>query len=269
MSVNIIENLFYPLTRNIISLRDKHKGDSCYIFGEGVSLKWFDLKFFNDRIGITVGVLPYHKDFYHINYKYGIVLEPYGFYPFYSYPVGSNNYIYNKTQINYRKRIINQHVNTNYFFHVSNLPVIYRKNIQYIYKSIPDSDLSADYISNQFDCYASSFRGSISLAIYMGFKKIYLLGFDYSHSPSRGLHWYEKGKGIIKSQSIDYEKDFILVAKKYAEIVNVTLDGKSKNLDYITYKDFTGSNPIYRENTEILRDEDLKILSTWPDYNIY
>ena len=89
-----------------------------------------------------------------------------------------------------------------------------------------------------------------------------------THAPRRGLHWYEKSTGIIQ-QNNDYEKDFILAAKNFADIITITLDGKSNHLDYITYKDFTGEDPVYRKNTEIVSPENLKVLSSWPGYTIY
>ena len=41
-----------------------------------------------------------------------------------------------------------------------------------------------------------------------------------------------------------------------------------KYLDYITYKNFTGLNPVHRENMEIISDVDLRILATWSGCNI-
>jgi len=78
----------------------------------------------------------------------------------------------------------------------------------------------------------------------------------------------KKEIGVI-IQDDDYQKYFILTARKYANIITITLAGKSKHLDYITYKDFTGEDPVYRENTEILSLEKLKALSIWPGYTIY
>jgi len=86
--------------------------------------------------------------------------------------------------------------------------------------------------------------------------------------PARIQHWYEKGQGVFCPHK-NYLKDFILTVRKYANIITITLDGKSKHLDYITYKDFTGEDPVYRENTEIVSPEYLEVLSSWPGYTIY
>ena len=47
----------------------------------------------------------------------------------------------------------------------------------------------------------------------MGFDHIYLVGYDYTHIPSRSLHWYEKGRGVFFSHE-NYNKDFFEIAKE-------------------------------------------------------
>lgn len=48
---------------NLEKYKDIHKGETCYIFGDGPSIKWFDLSKFSDHIGISCGVIPFHNDF--------------------------------------------------------------------------------------------------------------------------------------------------------------------------------------------------------------
>ena len=102
----------------------------------------------------------------------------------------------------------------------------------------------------------------------MGFSQIYILGCDYTHQPSRIKHWYEKGKGQIEIHH-EYSKQFLDIAQEYVDITTVTLDGKSEVLPYVSYRDFTGSNPEFKENTDIATLEDLRLLDTYPDYNIF
>jgi hypothetical protein len=106
------------------------------------------------------------------------------------------------------------------------------------------------------------------MAIYMGFDHIYLIGCDYTHVPSRSLHWYEKGQGIFHSQP-EYNKDFFEVAKEFINITTITLDGASDYINSVTYEEYTGSKPIYQENIDLVDDKYLQVLATWPGYNIY
>ena len=42
-----------PLLSKIHPYKDIHKGESCYVMGDGVSVKWFDLSAFSDKIAIV------------------------------------------------------------------------------------------------------------------------------------------------------------------------------------------------------------------------
>ena len=57
-------------------------------------------------------------------------------------------------------------------------------------------------------------------------------------------------------------KAFFQEASKLIKITTITLDGVSNNLEYITYKKFTNTNPIYYENSKLLNDQNIKILSS-------
>jgi hypothetical protein len=135
-------------------------------------------------------------------------------------------------------------------------------------KDIPDDRLGADFISKRIDCYSSVARASILLAIYLGFDHAYLVGFDYTHIPNRGHHWYEKGRGVTYEQK-DYQNEFFDIAKEFIDITTITLNGLGHNLDSISYKNHTGLDPVYRENTDLVDDQYLKVLSTWPGNSIY
>ena len=56
--------------------KDRYKGQSCYIFGDGVSIKWFDLDEFSDKVSITCGLIPWHKKFKSLKVHHSVILEP-------------------------------------------------------------------------------------------------------------------------------------------------------------------------------------------------
>ena len=64
-------------------LEDRHLGEQCYIFGDGVSIQNYDLHNFNNKIGIACNHFPFHKDFKKTNVKYAILSEPFYFMPFF------------------------------------------------------------------------------------------------------------------------------------------------------------------------------------------
>ena len=70
-----------PLLSKIHRYKDSHQGESCYLMGDGVSAKWFDLAAFSHKITIPCGFLPWHKDFKELNVPYMILSETFWFYP--------------------------------------------------------------------------------------------------------------------------------------------------------------------------------------------
>ena len=49
------------IEHKIFKLENKHFGEECYIFGDGVSIKNYDLENFNDKIGIHVIIFHFIK----------------------------------------------------------------------------------------------------------------------------------------------------------------------------------------------------------------
>jgi len=262
----IIYQLFYLRLNKIKKYKNLHKGEECIIFGDGASIKWFDLNSFSDIKSITVGYIPFHNDFKALNCIYCFLVEPYWFYPLVKTTTEPYRYIYNHIQSKYRL-ILKKYPQKQFFINFSNYPVLNGKNINHIFYKLPNSEFITELNSHSINPFHGSFRASITLAIYMGFKKIYLVGFDYTHTPSRNLHWYEKGEGIINDQE-NYEKEFLDIAKKFINIVTITIDGISTKVDYMTYMEFCGKQCKFKENTEFIDKKHLDVLKTWKNYSI-
>ncbi|MES9905371.1 MAG: hypothetical protein ABW168_22185 [Sedimenticola sp.] len=245
-----------------------HKGDSCYVFGDGISIKSMDLSLFDDKVAIASNYLPLHKEFGKLDCRYCVVAAPYFFSHFFGYESIQRRHMNGMSAL-YRELIANN-PDKNFFFNLSNYPFIGGDNLFYMFKDIPDDRLPADYISKRISCFSGVIHMSILLSIYLGFEHIYLVGFDYTHVPSRNWHWYEKGKGIFRPHEHEnYNKDFFAIAKEFIDITTITLDGTSNFINAVTYKEHIGCEPVYRENTELIDERCLKALATWPSYTIY
>lgn len=259
--------LAQPELSKIHKFKDIHKGEDSYLFGSGISLKWFDLQEFSSKVSIAVPFLPFHRSFSDLNVKYLLSIESFWFYPGWF-----TKYVTNGTSMPHLAKAFREVIRANpgkqFFLNLSNFPVIGSSNINYLFMDISDPRLPDNFISHRINTFSGSFRTSIMLAIYMGFDHIYLVGCDYTHVPSRSLHWYEKGQGVFFPQK-NYQKDFFEIAKEFIDITTITLDGKSDFINAVTYEEHTGRKPIYRENTELVDDKYLKVLSTWPGYTIY
>jgi len=275
-------NIFNNKLSKISKFYNLHKNQDCYIFGDGCSIKWFDIENFSDKIGIAINFFPFHKKFLKTQTKYVSFVEPFYFYPFETIWHLKNfrkkSWLDNITKtINHRqfyvKKIFDEFKNLFFFVNLSNYPTLFnKKNIIFFYKKTHHPQFD-NFFTNAFeskiDPFSGSIRFSISLAIFMGFKECYLVGCDYTHSPSFSGHWYEKGFGK-KNNLQNYNNLFFEIARKYIKIITIVKENeKSDYIDYINYENFTGKKLNYKENTELAENSFLKVMSTWPGYEIF
>lgn len=269
---NALKELLVPFAKPLLSKLHKykgsHKGESCYLMGDGVSLKWFDLAAFGDLTTIPCGFIPFHNDFDRLSVDYVSIIETWWFYPFQWTTSPPISLIRNPISASYKKDVIDRYTEKKFIVNLSNYPTLRKKNVFYNYKYFLDAALPENHLSNRINCYEGSLRWMILLAVYLGFDHVYLVGCDYTHIPCRGLHWYEKGEGIYSSFP-GYQKEFFEVAKEFVDITTITLDGTSEFINARTYEEHTGRRPLYRENTELLSDKYLQLLASWPGYSIY
>ena len=263
---SILYHVSKPILGRVAKFNGIHKGESCYLFGDGISVKYMDLALFSDKTSIAVNYFPFHKEFSAINCSYSVIHATYFFSPFFGYPAKKKRHMNGISKL--YKNLIVSNPQINYFVSLSNYPFLRGSNVFHVFRNIPDPRLSADFIVNRINCFSGVCRASIMLAIYLGFDHIYLVGFDYTHVPSRSLHWFEKGQGVFCGKE-NYEKDFFKIAKEFIDITTITLDGTSQFINAVTYKEQTGREPIYLENTDLIDDKYLKALSSWPGFAIY
>jgi len=268
----IILKVANPVLNSILSIKNIHAGESCYIFGDGISIKWFDLSVFSNKPSISLNKIGFHKQSNFLNLKYSLFLEPFYFYPYFwdkdkaTVKITGKKFFKNNVQIKFRELIKDQK-ETTFFTNISNYPVLWNSNIYYLFQIIndPESPFLQECYSKNENIFKGSMRSAIALAIFMGFKEIFLIGCDYTHEKTRSHHWYEKGQGkIIRNPK--YQERFFNIASKYAKLTTITLDGKGSILPAKTYYEFSGKEPKFRENYELMKSSMLKTLSEDPWY---
>lgn len=250
-------------------LYQRHAGQECYIFGNGISLKWMDLHQFVNYPSILSTMLIFHKEVNVLKKSYCTIIEPNWFYPFTYYRgYGKFNLYRNYINKEYIKSI-NENYETLFFINISNYPVARFSNALFVSRwYVPPFERKNPFM-DRADSHYGTLRFQLALAIYLGFKKAYLVGHDYTHFPSRTLHFYEKGTGILGEDHKDFSREFINYAKQHIDLVTVTLDGGSETMNSITYRDLTGKEPKFRENIDIVDRVKLESLATWKGYSIF
>lgn len=253
-------------TRGLRKFSNLHKGQTCYIFGNGPSVKWFDLSEFSDHPAICCGMIPFHKDFSKLNVKYVAMVEPWLFAPkfFHSKELEGFHRIGEEY-----KKLIKRTPEKEYFVSLSNSLSISGANINYVYYGLPEERGVIDEMLRRVNLFAGSFHATLTLAYYLGFSEIYLVGFDgWTIQPGRAMRWYEFGEPPFFDVT-NLAHDFLEIIKQQANIYTISLDGKSENVKNISYQDYTGKRPFYKENDEILSEYYLEILASCVGCKIY
>ena len=200
------------------------------------------------------------------NVKYAILSEPFYFMPFFDSIIKKRKvitkYSFNPISYSYRK-IIRSNPKIKFFVNLSNYFFLSGKNVLYLYRNILSKKSNSTTLCKEFDCDKGVLRRAISLAVYLGFKNIYLVGCDYLENPQKSGHWYEnyivKGNAEISEDYIskfikrneDFGIDFKLVSP---------FPTKSKVVNK-TYKELFKVENSFRENVELLTKENLKVFS--------
>ena len=247
--------------------KDIHKGETCYIFGDGPSIKWFDLAEFGDHIGISCGSIPFHNDFKSLNVKYHALVEPWFYCPSWMQP---HQYLKDyKILSNTHRNLMFQHKNIEFFINLSNFPWALGSNITYVHRKLITKNSKIHKVKEINDPFIGSFHATLSLAYLMGFSKVYLIGFDaWTIQPSRTLRWYELGEGEF-FKATNFADNFLNFIKKDIDVYTISKDGNSCNVKNIDYKEYTNKDPVFKENYQILSKNYLRILDSFPEYRIF
>jgi len=168
------------------ALKDVEKGSRCFVIAPGPSLNQQDLTLLKDETCIAISTVYAHKDFAAINPKYYVLS------PVFKYHGNASN---EESLVSWLEAM-DQGLNddTIMFMHISDKPylekysVFKNKKIHWI-QYIPWDEEQIDEIDlqNLADIRSAS-EVTLSVALYLGFDAIYIMGFD--HNWFEGLNTY-------------------------------------------------------------------------------
>jgi hypothetical protein len=245
--------------------KDIHKGETCYIFGDGPSVKWFDYNSFTNHIGFSCGKQIFHKDFDKLNIKYYTIPEPFLFYPKFLQPY---KYLRNFDKLTkHLKKEMQKYNKINFFVNLTNLGFINGSNIHFIHRLLYPNHQA--FSKTNIDPFSGSFYTCLTLAYHMGFKKVYLIGHDaWTIKKISSQRWFEFGKGKVKKIPKFIEDPYIKFLNNYMEIISIINSNDPINVKSISYEKFSGKNPSYLENDQLTSIKNLKIFDNYPLYNV-
>ena len=250
------------LVKRNIKFKNIHAGETCYIFGNGGSLKYYDIsKLSKDIPAIVCSYSLIDKRLEKLNVKYMVVTDSYNL-----YPVLYNTYPHvRKFQINrcrpILKKIIEKATKVHIFTSLTNLyaTFFWKIPLNYVFNFGEKK-----YKSDMAGLFNGDSAASIMLATakYLGFSKAIIMGCDYFGTPPILGHFYADYKPFEWS-SVEYNdyRARIKLAAEGIDVIVILPEGvTSPDFKYDSYENFFGLARIYQENHEFIDAKDLKML---------
>jgi hypothetical protein len=256
-------NIFFVLYKNELKrnsqLLKNENRKRCFIISSGASINNFNLKLLSNECIIANTPLYKHPDFRDLNVDYQYISAP-----AFSIQQGHKNGFYINQRINNKKdldrwlrtpargepkpihttfskkpselffemdsalspntTIVSNILSKNY---IKNNKLFLDNDIFYFLKgNVGNIGIEVDY-SRCLGVHDGSMQGCLSLALYLGFKDIYVLGNDYTFDPSLLLHDYDSPQ-VAKSFGKDLALDYIRQLADYfkADILSISEDNE-------------------------------------------
>ena len=280
----------------IEKLIDYEKSKELYLFGDGHSLKNYELKFFSDKPSISVGFISLHNQAHNLNLKYSVFGDSWIFVPIISLLKGSfdrmlhalkdknlNNLLRHLNPINLFKIVFfsfekflfenNDNLkNSNIITHSSNFPFIkkHKVNIFFDENDILIPKIQKELKKFNLDPYKSGLRIGIFFSILLGAKKVYLIGCDYLSQEPSTSHWYENIKPT-KHKYLENEIKFIEIVSEFVDIKiidKIPVREENKNR-YIFYEDYVKDKMKCYSNSSLMKKEKLNYINRLGFYEIF
>ncbi len=269
--IRLLQIVFWKLHSRILcrnnSLQNIHKGEKCYIIGNGASLKYIDYEALPKfkAIGTTYLLLDERIKF--IDLKYYVIPDTYTYYKLCYTPR------LKKITKNYReiffKRFIKNNKNINFFTHLSNFYAFFKNpnNVNFYY----DKEFTILKNKKKLNTFNlthslhSPLNGSLDIMItvakFLGFREVILLGCDYLSDPPLQGHFYSNTDPFIENAiNEEYENRIREVSHGLDVTIILPKDSKSNIFKYKSIEEFIGKQSRCKKNSEFINRKDIDLL---------
>ena len=235
----VVRLVFYrSLISKTRSFKDIHKGEEVYIIADSSDLRLIDFTNFSNKIIISFNLSYFIDNLLHSNNKiYAHLIESFYF---------SNNYSTDKGKLKLADeiKVLVKNKNITFFTNLTNIIYFFslRKLVNFIYLYLPNDNFTKNQFDKNFPFTNWSILTAVSLAIYMGFNKAYIIGFS-SHTEAYENHWYDNIPlnkrtynmcNVLKSHTLRHE--FFQNAQKHIKLVSLLAEKPDES--YFEYELF-------------------------------
>lgn len=247
------------LLDNTKKIKDRHKGERCFILGAGSSVKKQDLQKLAGEYVVSVSSTFVHPDCHIFKPAYHVVppilgghggLNPYGKY------------------VEWLREMEIKTLNAEMFFHIGDRGMIENNRLfrNRVIHWIDNCHWDGNYQPNidlaKVPEIWSVSELAITVAIYLGFDKIYLLGFDHDWFKDSHVYFYDLKKELLpqpdKSKLDFVDSEFQMrrhaeIFKKYKYLYSLKKNVFNANADPESYVDVfpkVDFNTLFRDGEE-------------------
>jgi len=208
--------------KNVV-LKDKHLSDRCFIIGTGSSIVKQDLKLLKDEYVIGVSGLFTHKDIESIQLNYHVLAPVFEYHAQYQDRLNYINWLKDMDDTLSDDVVMCIHIGDKKYIDENNIfknKKIYWNDYAAWKESESIENIDLEYIPAIY----SVSETAISTALYMGFKEIYLLGFDHDWFDATYIYfdkvaYMKHWKGLEdKSKKLGVDAEFQM--RRHAQIFN-------------------------------------------------
>lgn len=236
-----------------------HKDQTCLIFGNGGSLKYYNLAAIKKYPSIGCSYSLADKRMAALEMTYCVTSDSYLLYFFRQHSYS------NKIIVNFigpiLKKIIRKNINTQFFTSLTNYYSFLRRpnNLSYFHHFGDKTSGSYDLAGNFSNC-SGALEIMISLAKYMGFSKVILLGCDYLGSPKLEGHFYSDSIPVYGKDDPQYVARIKEVAGELDVLVILPKGSSCPVFKTATFEEYFGAAEAYQSNIEIVDEEYLMMM---------
>jgi hypothetical protein len=245
-------------------LKNKHKGETCFILGNGSSLKYYDLSKISNRFpAIVCSYSLIDKRIEGLNIQYFVVAETYFLYSLlYNARPLTRGFQKNKMKPIFEK-ILHRFQNITTIISITNFysSVCRKVNVNYFHH-FGDRYSSSYDLAGVFSTCTGSIDMMFGLAKYLGFSKAIALGCDYLSVPPMQGHFYGDYDPFTGDEKDT--REYRARVKKMTEGLDILLilpEGfSSTEFVFDSYENFFGIQKKYQKNYEFIDSEYLELL---------
>ena len=260
----IFWRLHRPLVAKNSQLKNSHIGETCFIFANGASLKFYDISKLPQNPGIVCGYSLIDKRTDSLNIKYYVTTDSYCLYS-YVYNTYPHVRKFQRSKVRPLFSYIfkkNKHITT--FVNITSFysTLCRRENVSY-YHHFGDKNSFNHDLAGSFSNCRGALDTMLGIAKYLGFSRAVLMGCDYLGTPPVMGHMYADSEPFFEpyDNHLGEYRERIKLAAKGIDVTVILPEGvTSPDFEFDSYENYFKLKKEYRENKDFIDDRHLEML---------